>query len=110
MQLTNGQDEASLGVDTTTTAIRRDESRPDWCNEKIFQRNRLPSRTYYIPDTSVLLNGEWSFNYAPTPQHAPDPRIYRNGFVGSPRERLPEQIPSSRAEKMDWAPVTVPGH
>ena len=82
---------ASLGISTETI--------PDWCDPKLFQRNRLPPRSYYIPETSVSLNGEWSFNYSPTPQHAPDGKICSNQ---SPTER--------RVKEIDWAPITVPGH
>ncbi|NQX58616.1 glycoside hydrolase family 2 TIM barrel-domain containing protein [Paenibacillus qinlingensis] len=58
----------------------------DWENHKLLQRNRLPARAAFIPfadDESALfnerelspyyvpLNGNWKFNYAPTPAHAP---------------------------------------
>ncbi|KAK9254585.1 glycosyl hydrolases family 2, TIM barrel domain-containing protein [Lipomyces tetrasporus] len=33
----------------------------------ITHRNRLPTRPYAIPDTSILLNGSWKFVYAPSP-------------------------------------------
>lgn len=60
--------------------------RNDWENHKLMQRNRLPARAAFIPfadDESALcnerelspyyvpLNGNWKFNYAPTPAHAP---------------------------------------
>ncbi|WP_438347970.1 glycoside hydrolase family 2 TIM barrel-domain containing protein [Paenibacillus sp. FA6] len=58
----------------------------DWENHRLLQRNRLPARATFIPfgdDESalcyerelspyyMLLNGNWKFNYAPTPAHAP---------------------------------------
>jgi beta-galactosidase len=42
----------------------------DWENEKVFQRNRLPPRAYYIPKKHISLNGTWSFNYSATPLEA----------------------------------------
>ncbi|KAJ5385837.1 Glycoside hydrolase family 2 N-terminal [Penicillium cosmopolitanum] len=42
---------------------------PDYCNEQVFQRNRLPTRSYWIPQDALLLNGSWDFQYAPTPFH-----------------------------------------
>src|SRR5688572_12244051 len=47
---------------------------PDYGNEQVFQRNRLPTRAYWIPETSLLLNGTWDFNYALSPREAPEPR------------------------------------
>ncbi|KAG4437671.1 hypothetical protein IFR05_006833 [Cadophora sp. M221] len=43
----------------------------DYANERIIQRNRLPSRAYTIPEHSVLLNGRWRFHYAPRPALSP---------------------------------------
>lgn len=47
------------------------ESSHDYCNEQIFERNRLPSRAYFIPEHSILLNGQWRFHYASSPELAP---------------------------------------
>jgi beta-galactosidase len=55
---------------------------PDYCNQLVFQRNRLPTRSYWIPADSVLLNGTWDFRYSPTPLH----------------------------DAHDWNPIEVPGH
>ena len=67
-------------------------SPPDYENEKIFQRNRLPTRSYYIPDASILLNGLWNFHYAPTPDLAPSwDEIKADGI-------------------QSWKPIEVPGH
>ncbi|AIQ57826.1 glycoside hydrolase family 2 TIM barrel-domain containing protein [Paenibacillus borealis] len=58
----------------------------DWENHRLLQRNRLPARAAFIPfgdDENALsnerslspyfmpLNGNWKFNYALTPAHAP---------------------------------------
>lgn len=87
----------------------------DICNEKIFQRNRLPTRSYYIPPSSLLLNGTWDFHYAPTPKHAPLPSQsnkptsnsegYINGsaIANKQMEFLPE-------DEIEWGNITVPGH
>ncbi|HOB20223.1 MAG TPA: glycoside hydrolase family 2 TIM barrel-domain containing protein, partial [Candidatus Atribacteria bacterium] len=62
------------------------EGLPDWSNHKVLGRNRLKSRAHFFPysdpDTAVtyqrglssrflLLNGQWDFYYAPSPQEAP---------------------------------------
>ncbi len=59
----------------------------DWENPKVFERNRVPDRAYFIPypdEASAmsgersdspwfkLLNGNWKFNYAENPALAPD--------------------------------------
>ncbi|KAL8302828.1 hypothetical protein RB597_002955 [Gaeumannomyces tritici] len=67
--------------------IQESPDRPDYANEAVFRRNCLPHRTYFIPETAVLLNGQWDFHYASTPLEAPEP----------------EATP-------DWQPITVPGH
>ncbi|GAM36613.1 hypothetical protein TCE0_018f05830 [Talaromyces pinophilus] len=45
---------------------------PDYCNQLVVQRNRLPTRSYWIPEDSILLNGTWDFHYALTPLHEVD--------------------------------------
>ncbi|KAK3935848.1 glycoside hydrolase family 2 N-terminal-containing protein [Diplogelasinospora grovesii] len=62
--------------------------RPDYCNEQVWQRNRLPPRAYFLPERYLLLNGTWDFHYAPTPFHAVD--------AGS--------------SDVEWKTVKVPGH
>ena len=59
----------------------------DWENPKVFQRNRLPARAYFVsyPDEESalsgepgrsprfkLLNGNWKFRYAESPALAPE--------------------------------------
>ena len=68
---------------------------PDYSNEAVFERNRLPARSYHIPETSILLNGVWAFNYAPTPLHAPDPATVLGGTNDC---------------DVEWSSITVPGH
>lgn len=75
-------------------ALRGDSSPPDYENEAVFQRHRLPPRSYYIPDTSILLNGRWDFNYAPSPAHAPEPK----------------SATASAYQHHIWAPIEVPGN
>lgn len=65
--------------------------KPDYANLKVLQRNRLPSRAYWIPETSVLLNGTWDFNYAASPLESPDVPLVKHG-----------------AE--EWSQISVPGH
>jgi beta-galactosidase len=87
-------------------SVQGDESRQavrDYENEQIFQRNRLPARSYYIPVTSLLLNGSWDFSYAPTPAHAPSPPPVTPSATKSSRETTPEQ-------EIMWSSVEVPGH
>jgi beta-galactosidase len=55
--------------------------KPDFCNHNVLQRNRLPPRAYFLPTTSLLLNGIWDFNYASNPLEAPDPKDH-NSFGG----------------------------
>lgn len=69
---------------------QEDKHKPDYCNEAVFRRNCLEPRSYFIPDTSLLLNGSWDFHYASTPFEAPDPK--------------------SPSETTDWAKLNVPGH
>lgn len=44
-----------------------DEDRPDYMNECVFQRNRLPPRAYFLPAEHLSLSGKWRFHYASSP-------------------------------------------
>ncbi|KAK3329962.1 glycoside hydrolase family 2 protein [Apodospora peruviana] len=66
---------------------------PDYCNEAVFRRNTLPPRSYYIPETSLLLNGQWDFHYAQSPPEAPEP---------APK--------GSQSSVEEWTTIEVPGH
>ncbi|CAG1982486.1 unnamed protein product [Fusarium graminearum] len=66
--------------------------KPDYENLEVIQRNRLPARAYWLPPAHLILNGEWDFQYAPSPLEA--------------SEYPPKDEKSNEA----WAPITVPGH
>ncbi|KAI9776514.1 MAG: hypothetical protein M1839_009548 [Geoglossum umbratile] len=61
---------------------------PDYANERVFQRNRLPPRAYFLPKHNLSLNGRWRFHYAATPLHV---------------------VPASN-DRDAWSTVEVPGH
>jgi beta-galactosidase len=90
--------------------------KPDYCNERVFQRNRLPARSYYIPETSILLNGVWDFHYAPTPLHAPEPGpdyTPNSSTASSPNIFLENVIKgdgSGTQTSSEWSSINVPGH
>ena len=77
------------------------EGVPDYTNEAVFRRNTLPPRSYYIPETSLLLNGQWDFHYAPNPQSAPSPT--QSASKASSDD-------SSASESPAWTNIQVPGH
>jgi beta-galactosidase len=89
------------------------ETIPDYCNEKVVQRNRLPTRSYYIPESSFLLNGTWEFNYAQTTLNAPEPRN-RNGDEArhSSSRSVPLVDGDGEIEEPEptWSQIEVPGH
>lgn len=60
---------------------------PDYINERVFQRNRLPPRAYHLPAETQCLSGKWDFHYASSPLE-PEP---------------------SSDEADDWALIDVPG-
>ena len=64
------------------------KDQPDHMNERIFQRNRLPPRAYYLPKQTLSLSGKWKFHYADNPV---------------------EPQPSS-CDVDAWSPIDVPGH
>jgi beta-galactosidase len=82
----------------------------DYCNEKVFQRNRLPPRSYYIPDTSISLNGTWDFNYSPTPDHAPDTTFWSQSRDNRALTPDTDDGQAVNHSFQSWAPITVPGH
>ena len=90
--------------------------KPDYCNEHVFQRNRLPARSYYIPETSILLNGVWDFHYAPTPLHAPEPGVEvtpNSSSASSPNiflGNVAQGDPSGSQTSSEWSSINVPGH
>ncbi|KAH8658465.1 family 2 glycosyl hydrolase [Xylariales sp. PMI_506] len=74
--------------------MQEHEDRPDYSNETVFRRNTLPARSYFIPKTSLLLNGQWDFHYAPNPLEAPEP------------SDIAKDLPPSDG----WTSISVPGH
>ncbi|KAK6854706.1 hypothetical protein PG995_009799 [Apiospora arundinis] len=69
-----------------------EEPKPDYANLEVLERHRLRTRAFWIPETSVLLNGEWDFHYAETPLEAPE--------IGS----------GELAQVDSWSRINVPGH
>ncbi len=78
-----------------------------WENPKLFGKNRLPGRSYFIPfadeaaaltfnraksDRLIMLNGPWQFHYSPTVAEAPD-EFFQPTFDASGFSTL--QVPSS---------------
>ena len=86
----------------------------DYCNQKVFQKNRLPARSYFIPETALLLNGVWKFHYASTPLEAPDQHEFgtlTNRDVLTPLGSS-DGISNSDIipREFSWTDITVPGH
>lgn len=71
--------------------------KPDYANQAVFRRNTLPPRSYWIPNTSLCLNGEWHFNYASNPLEAADVSIDGN-------------VAASGGENNNWSRILVPAH
>jgi beta-galactosidase len=89
------------------TMIVPDENKPDHCNEQTVQRNKLQPRAYWIPGTTLPLNGSWSFHYARSPIEAPEPSLNSQCIewdVLTPSESNQVQ------DKLEWSKITVPGH
>lgn len=61
---------------------------PDYMNERIFCRNRLKPRAYFLPAQTLLLSGRWKFHFAASPL---------------------ESDPSSD-DADAWSSIDVPGH
>ncbi len=49
------------------TLLCRNQDPPDYMNERVFQRNRLPPRAYFLPAEHLSLSGKWRFHYASSP-------------------------------------------
>ncbi|KAL9130839.1 MAG: hypothetical protein Q9217_001091 [Psora testacea] len=63
-------------------------AQPDYMNERVFERNRLPPRAYFLPSQTLSLSGRWKFHFATSPLE-PDP---------------------SSDDTEAWSPIDVPGH
>ena len=70
-------------------AEQESDQTPDYCNPAVVRRNCLPPRTYFIPETSINLNGRWQFRYSATPVESPSPATVDSGT---------------------WSSIQVPGH
>jgi beta-galactosidase len=97
------------------------EEKPDFCNQNIFQRNRLPPRSYFLPATSLLLNGVWEFHYGSSPLEAPNPEEYTpfdetalgNRAVFTPQSSesaVSVANPDLDQSTFPWTTINVPGH
>jgi beta-galactosidase len=73
-----------------------DSSTCDWENPHVFQRNKLPPRAYFLPETSLSLNGQWDFNYVLSPLLAP--------------EVSKDKKSDKASEPVEWTKIAVPGH
>ena len=58
--------------------IEEEEDNPDYMNESVFERNRLPPRAYSLPAEHLSLSGKWRFHYASSPLD-PEPQSADNG-------------------------------
>ena len=57
----------SVDIINRDSEVVGDTDRPDYMNERIFQRNRLPPRAYFLPPEHLSLSGKWRFHYASSP-------------------------------------------
>lgn len=73
-----------------------DTSVYDWENPRIFQRNKLPPRAYFLPQETLSLNGRWEFNYALSPSLAPEVSAGQKSETSS--------------DPVQWTTISVPGH
>ncbi len=80
---------------------------PDWQNQHLLSRNRVPAHAHFIPfsdepsaltleraasDRFRLLNGDWKFFYSTNPVDLPD-NFYATSFDASTWDTLP--VPSN---------------
>ena len=70
--------EESINIINGENAVVEDTDRPDYMNERVFQRNRLPPRAYFLPAEQLSLSGKWRFHYASSPLEA-EPDLVDNG-------------------------------
>ena len=54
-------------IDSKAFEVTMNQDRPDYMNESVFQRNRLPPRAYFLPAEHLSLSGKWRFHYASSP-------------------------------------------
>jgi beta-galactosidase len=94
---------------------------PDYGNQRVFQRNRLPARAYYIPETALILNGIWDFQYASTPLEAPEPFCNKIRVGSGTESTLSVSLNTPDGSNLgseaiinetqvNWSKISVPGH
>ena len=72
---------------------------PDYMNEHVFQRNRLPPRAYFLPAEHLSLSGKWRFHYASSPLE-PEPELMYDdawGLIDVPGKLLSDVLDFSFA-------------
>ncbi|MCJ1281453.1 hypothetical protein MMC26_000772 [Xylographa opegraphella] len=89
--LRDEEDSTVSGLSTAPQKPGLSALRSDYCNEQVFQRNRIPARSFFLPNRFILLNGSWRFHYAPTPVQAP-------------------KVDAVGTEAPQWGEIEVPGH
>lgn len=79
--------------------ILGDGGPPDYMNERVFQRNRLPPRAYFLPAECLSLSGKWRFYYALSPLE-PEPEPVEDGAWGM--IDVPGKLVSRLLESSFW--------
>lgn len=87
VQQANRHDEMESSITDALVMVSGNEP-PDYMNEHVFCRNRLPPRAYFLPAETLLLSGRWRFHYASSPME-PEPSSHKAGA---------------------WSMIDVPGH
>lgn len=98
---------------SSSTPSLVDEDIPDYSNEQVFERNRMPTRAYHIPETSMLLNGTWDFHYALTPLEAPEPSDIARKSTAPLLTPSDTSVDNNFDEVLDvpeWRSIPVPSH
>lgn len=90
----------------------------DFCDQNILHRNRLPPRSYFLPERCISLNGVWDFHYASNPVEAPDPKddnfpggtVPTDSSIPTPSESSVGALVASLGPQFLWTTIQVPGH
>ncbi len=95
------------------------EGQPDWENEQVLQRNRLPARASFVPFATseqalageqsaspwfLSLNGEWRFHWVPRHEERPQ-SFYASDFDDSNWHTIP--VPSNREMHGYGTPIYI---
>ena len=97
-------------------------SSPDWDNLKVLSKNRVPSRTYFIPGETetvkaaprsqlngkniLLLNGMWEFRYYGSVADVPEDFV--TAPLGGKQEKVPSVWQAQGYEKWHYSNVNYP--